>query len=130
MNAVVLSLVIGLVVYLLAVRIYRDWLFLSRPRRTALGTVIGHRRLDNEGSQLSLPIVRFDSDADGTIEFTNRWGSWPQELELGLMVAVEYPAGLPQSARIVGSYSPLLAYGLAVTVLALLVAFFFLVPGG
>jgi hypothetical protein len=123
MNAVVLSLIIGLVVYLLAVRIYRDWLFLSRPRRVALGTVIGHRRLNSEGGQLALPIIRFDSDDHGTIEFTNSWGSWQHELEVGLMVAVEYPAGLPQSARIVGSYSPLLAYGLGVAVLALLLAF-------
>jgi hypothetical protein len=129
MKVVVLSLVIGLILYLLVVRMYRDWLFLSRPRLDAIGTVIGHRRLNSENGQLSLPIVRFKSDSDGTIEFTNGWGSWSRQPEVGSMVGVEYPAGLPHSARIVGSYSPLLAYGLAVAVLALLAAFF-VIPGG
>jgi hypothetical protein len=42
---------------------------------------------------------------------------------VGSIVAVEYPAGLPHKARIVGSYSPLLAYGLIAVVLAALSVF-------
>jgi Protein of unknown function (DUF3592) len=123
MNAIVPSLVIGLVLYWLAVRICNDWLFLRRPRLNALGTVIGHRRINDEGGRLSLPIIRFESDDGQTIEFTNAWGSRSHERAVGSPVAVEYPLGLPQKARIPGSYSPLLAYGLFVVVLAALVVF-------
>jgi hypothetical protein len=122
MKAIVLSLVIGLVLYLLAVRIYNDWLFLRRPRLNALGTVIGHRQINGEGGQSFLLIIRFDSDDGQTIEFTNSWAQWLR-LPVGSVVAVEYPAGFPQKARILGSYSPLLAYGLAFVVLALLSVF-------
>jgi hypothetical protein len=123
MNAVVPSLVIALVLSWLAVRLYNDWLFLRRPRLNALGTIIGHRRINGDGGQLSLPIIRFESDDGRTIEFTNAWGPWLHELPVGSLVAVEYPRGLPQKARIPESYSPLLAYGLFVVVLAVLIAF-------
>jgi hypothetical protein len=96
MKAIVLTLVIGLVLYLLAVRIYNDWLFLRRSRLNALGR---------------------------TIEFTNSWAPWLHELSAGSLVAVEYPSGFPQKARIPGSYSFLLAYGLSFVILAMLVVF-------
>jgi hypothetical protein len=51
------------------------------------------------------------------------------EFPVGSPVAVEYPHGLPQKARIPGSYSPLLAYGLFAVVLAVLIAFI-VVPKG
>jgi hypothetical protein len=111
MNAVVPSLIIGLVLYLVAVRIYNDWLFLRRPRQHARGTVIGQKLLNDDGRQISFAIV----------EFKNSWGSQHQ-LAVGSMVDVEYPAGFPQKARIAGSYSPLLVYGLSAVVLAMLVA--------
>jgi|ERR1700728_774354 hypothetical protein len=120
MNAIVPSLVIALVLYWLAVRLYNDWLFLRRPRRNALGIIIGHRRIRQDGGQLFLPTVRFESDDGRTIEFTNAWGSRSRELAEGAPVAVEYPLGLPHKARIPGSYSPLLAYGLGTIVLAIL----------
>jgi hypothetical protein len=123
MNVIVPSLVIALVLYWLAVRLYNDWLFLRRPPRNALGTIIGHRRIRDDGGHLSLPIIRFESDDGRTIEFTNAWGSWSHELAQGSPVAVEYPLGLPHKARIPGSYSPLLAYGLFAVVLAALVVF-------
>jgi hypothetical protein len=116
-------LIIVLVLYWLVFRLYQDLLFLRRPRLHALGTVIGYRRIKQEGGQLSLPIIRFESDDNRTIEFTNSWGSFFHELEAGSIVAVEYPAGLPGKARIVGSYSPLLAYGLIAVVLAALAVF-------
>jgi hypothetical protein len=116
-------LIIVLVLYWLVFRIYQDSLFLRRPRLTALGTVIGYRRIKQDGGQLSLPIIRFESDDSRTIEFTNSWGSFFHELEAGSIVAVEYPAGLPDKARIVGSYSPLLAYGLSAVALAILAVF-------
>jgi hypothetical protein len=71
MKAIVLAAVFGLILYLLAVRIYNDWLFLRRSRLSAPGTVIGHRQINNDGGRLSLPIVRFDTDDGRTIEFTN-----------------------------------------------------------
>jgi hypothetical protein len=77
-------------------------------------------------AQLSLPIIRFESDDSRSIEFTNSWGSFFHEFGVGSIVAVEYPAGLPHKARIVGSYSPLLAYGLiavALPILAVFIAF-------
>jgi hypothetical protein len=123
MNTIVPSLVIALVSYWLAVRLYNDWLFLRRPRLNALGTIIGHRRINGEGGQLSLPIIRFESDDGRTIEFTNAWGSWWHELPVGSLVAVEYPSGFPHKARIPESYSPLLAYGLFVVVFAVLIVF-------
>jgi hypothetical protein len=116
-------LIIVLVLYWLVFRIYQDSLFLRRPRLNALGTVIGYRRIKQEGGQLSLPIIRFESDDSRSIEFTNSWGSFFHELEVGSIVAVEYPAGLPDKARIVGSYSPLLAYGLIAVVLTALAVF-------
>jgi hypothetical protein len=122
MNAVIPSLIIALVLYCLAVRIYNDWLFLRRPGRNARGTIIGHRRLNDDGRQRSLAIIRFESDDGRTIEFTNSWGS-RHELAVGSMIDVEYPSGFPQKARIPGSYSPLLAYGLSAVVLAMLAAF-------
>jgi hypothetical protein len=39
------------------------------------------------------------------------------------MIDAEYPSGFPQKARIPGSYSPPLAYGLSAVVLAMLAAF-------
>jgi hypothetical protein len=123
MNAVIPILIIGLVL-LVAFRIYNDWLFLRRPRQYARGTVIGQKLLKADGGQIYLPIVRFESDDGRAIQFTNGWGA-RQQPELGSTVDVEYPAGLPQKARIAGSYSPLLAYGLSALVLALLVAFIF-----
>jgi hypothetical protein len=93
MRTILPSLVIALVLYRLAVRLYNDWLFLRRPRRNALGTIIGHRRITSEGAQLSRPIIRFESDDGRTIEFTNAWGSWWHELAEGSPVAVEYPPG-------------------------------------
>jgi hypothetical protein len=116
-------LIVVLVLYWLVFRIYQDSLFLRRPRLNALGTVIGYRRIKQEGGQLSLPIIRFESDDSRSIEFTNSWGSFFHELEVGSIVAVEYPAGLPDKARIVGSYSPLLAYGLIAVVLTALAVF-------
>jgi hypothetical protein len=116
-------LIVVLVLYWLVFRIYQDSLFLRRPRLNALGTVIGYRRIKQEGGQLSLPIIRFESDDSRSIEFTNSWGSFFHELEVGSIVAVEYPAGLPDKARIVGSYSPLLAYGLIAVVLVALAVF-------
>jgi hypothetical protein len=121
MNAVVPSLVIALVLYWLAVRIYNDWLFLRWPRLNALGTIIGHCRISDDGGQLSLPIIRFESDDGLTVEFTNAWGWRSHELAVGSLIAVEYPRGLPLKARILGSYSPFLAYGLFVAVLAALI---------
>jgi hypothetical protein len=123
MNTTVPSLVIVLVLGWLAVRLYNDWLFLRRPRRNALGTIIDYRRISDEGGQLSRPIIRFEADDGQTIEFTNAWGWRSHELAVGSLIAVEYPDGLPHKARIVGSYSPRLAYGLVVVVLALLVIF-------
>jgi hypothetical protein len=123
MKAIALTLVIGLVLYLLAVRIYHDWLFLRRARLNAPGTVIGHRQIRNDGSLLSLPIIRFDTGDGRTIEFTNRWSLGRHGLSVGSPVAVEYPSGFPQKARVPGSYSPLLAYGLALVVLVILVVF-------
>jgi|HubBroStandDraft_6_1064221.scaffolds.fasta_scaffold509913_2 hypothetical protein len=117
------SLVIALVLCWLAVRLYNDWLFLSRPRLNALGTIIGYRRINDDGGQLSRPIIRFECDDDRTIEFTNAWGWRSHELAVGSLIAVEYPRGLPHKARILGSYSPSRAYGLFVVVLAVLVAF-------
>ena len=128
MKAIVLTLVIGLVSYLLAVRIHIDWLFLRRSRLKALGTVVGHRQIKNDAGLLSLPIIRFDTDDGRTVEFTNSWSPWRREPSVGSSVAVEYPVGFPQKARITGSYSPLLAYGLAVVVLAML-AVFVVTPG-
>jgi hypothetical protein len=116
-------LIIVLVLYWLVFRIYQDSLFLRRPRLNALGTVIGYRRIKQDGGQLSLPIIRFESDDSRTIEFTNSWASFFHELDVGSVVAVEYPAGLPDKARIVGSYSPLLAYGLIAVALAALAVF-------
>jgi hypothetical protein len=115
--------VIALVLYWLAVRIYNDWLFLRWPRLNALGTIIGHRRISDDGGQLSLPIIRFESDDGRTVEFTNAWGWRSHELAVGSLIAVECPRGLPHKARILGSYSPFLAYGLFVAVLAALVVF-------
>jgi hypothetical protein len=123
MNIIVPSLVIALVLYWLAVRIYNDWLFLRRPRLNAPGTIIGHRRISDDGGQLSLPIIRFESDDGRTVEFTNAWGWRSHELAVASLIAVEYPRGLAHKARILGSYSPLLAYGLFVAVLAALVVF-------
>ena len=123
MNTTVPSLVIVLVLCWLAVRLYNDWLFLRRSRRNALGTIIDYRRISDEGGQLSRPIIRFEADDGQTIEFTNAWGWRSRELAVGSLIAVEYPDGLPHKARIVGSYSPRLAYGLVVVVLALLVIF-------
>src|SRR5579862_8535281 len=123
MKAIALTLAFGLVLYLLAVRIHNDWLFLSRSRLKRLGTVIGHRQIKNEAGLLSLPIIRFNADDGRTIEFTNSWGLRRDRPSVGSSVAVEYPVGFPQKARITGSYSPRLAYGLAVVVLAMLVVF-------
>jgi hypothetical protein len=123
MNTAVPSLVIVLVLCWLAVRLYNDWLFVSRPRLNALGTIIDYRQTSDEGGQLCRPIIRFESDDGRTIEFTNAWGWRSRELAVGSLLAVEYPRGLPHKARIVGSYSPLLAYGLSVVVLAMLVVF-------
>ena len=123
MNTTVPSLVIVLVLCGLAFPLYNDWLFLRRPRRNALGTIIDYRRISDEGGQLSRPIIRFEGDDGQTIEFTNAWGWRSHVLAVGSLIAVEYPGGLPHKARIVGSYSPLRAYGLSVVVLALLIAF-------
>ena len=59
MDTIVPSLVIALVLWWLAVRLYNDWLFLSRPRLNALGTIIGYSRINDDGGQLSPPIIRF-----------------------------------------------------------------------
>src|SRR5258708_10872914 len=123
MNIIVPSLVIEMVLYWLAVRIYNEWLFLRWSGLNALGTMIGHRRISDDGGQLSLPIIRFESDDGRTVEFTNAWGRRSHELAVGSLIAVEYPRGLPHKARILGSYSPFLAYGLFVAVLAALVVF-------
>jgi hypothetical protein len=123
MKAFFPSLIVVLVLCGLAFRVYQDWLFLRRRRVIAGGTVIGSRRIKQDEDLLSLPIVRFESDDGRTREFTNAWGSFFHELPTGSIVAVEYPAGLPSKARIVGSYSPLLAYGLIVVVLAILTIF-------
>ncbi len=121
MNTIFPSLVIALVLYWLAVRLYNDWLFLNRPRRNVPGTIVGYRRIKDDGKQLSRPIIRFESDDGRTVEFTNAWGWRSYELAVGSSVAVEYPLGLPHKARIPGSYSPLLAYSLVTIVLAILV---------
>jgi hypothetical protein len=123
MNTTVPSLAIVLVLCWLAFRLYNDWPFLRRPRQNALGTIIDYRRVSDEGGQLSRPIISFETDDGQTVEFTNARGWQSNELAVGSLIAVEYPSGLPDKARIVGSYSPRLAYGLFVVVLAVLVAF-------
>ena len=117
------SLIAVLVLYWLGFRIYQDWPFLRQPRRNTRGAVIGYRRIKQEGGVHSRPIVRFESDDGSSLEFTNAWGSFFHELPMGSIVAVEYPAGLPLRARIVGSYSPWLAYGMIAVILAILAVF-------
>jgi hypothetical protein len=111
MSIVVLCLGIGLVSYRLALHLYRDWPFLKRPRLSVLGTIAGHRQIGGEAGQVTLLVIRFESDDGQTVEVTEPYGPWAHELAVGSMIGIEYPAGFPQKARILGSYSPLQAYG-------------------
>jgi hypothetical protein len=122
MSIVVLCLGIGLVSYRLALHFYRDWLFLKQPRLSALGAIVGHRQIGGEAGQVTLLVIRFESDDGQTVEFAEPYGPWAHELAVGSMIGIEYPAGFPQKARILGSYSPLQAYGMFL-VFAILVGY-------
>jgi hypothetical protein len=90
---------------------------------SALGTVVGHRQTSGEGGQTTLLIIRFEADDGRTIDFTGSLGPWSYEIVEGTIVGVEYPAGFPQKARLLGSRPSFLDYGLCLVVLAVLIAF-------
>jgi hypothetical protein len=123
MNAGFASLLVGLVLCWLAVRLYYDWLFLTRPRISALGTVVDHRAISGEGGQTPLLIIRFEADDGQTVDVRASLGPWSHQIDVGSTIGVEYPAGYPKKARILGSRSSLLDYGVFLVVLAILVTF-------
>jgi hypothetical protein len=100
--------------------------FLRRTRMSALGTVIGYRTIEGEGGNSTLLIIRFEADDGQTIEITGSMGPWSHQITQGSTIGVEYPAGFPKRARLLGSRSSVLDfsdYVLCFLALAMLVAF-------
>jgi hypothetical protein len=117
------SVLAGLTLCWLAVRLYHDGLFLMRPRMRALGTVVDHRLISGEGGQTPLLMVRFETDDGQTVDVRVSLGPWSHQIDVGSTIGVEYPAGYPKKARVLGSGSSLLDYGVCFVVLAILAAF-------
>ena|SRR5450432_132519 len=126
MNAGFASLLVGLALCWLAVRLYYDWLFLTRPRVSTLGTVVDHRSISGEGGSEPFLLIRFEADEGLTVDVSVSLGPWSHQIDVGSVIGVEYPAGYPKKARILGSRASFLNYldyGVCFVVLALLVAF-------
>jgi hypothetical protein len=120
MSADSAPLLIVVALFWLVPHAYRDWWFLARLRRHALGTVIGHRRISGEGGEMMAPIIRFEDDHGRTIDITGSFNARP--IDKGSTVGIEYPAGFPQKARMMGSHASFLEYSLGLVVLALSIA--------
>jgi hypothetical protein len=123
MNAGFASLLVGLVLCWLAVRLYYDWLFLTQPRVSALGTVVDHRSISGEGGSTPLLIIRFEADDGQTVDVSASLGPWSHQIDVGSTIGVEYPAGYPKKARMLGSRASFLELGVGFVVLAILIAF-------
>jgi len=114
------------VLFWLAARLYYEWPFWRRPLRSAVGTVVGYREISGEGGSSTLLIIRFEADDGQTIEINGSLGPWTHQIAKGSSVGVEYPAGFPKRARMLGSRSSRLDvsdYVLAFLALAMLVSF-------
>jgi hypothetical protein len=123
MNAGFASLLVGLVLCWLAVRLYYDWLFLTRPRVSTLGTVVRHRSISGEGGSAPFLLIRFEADGGQTVDVRVSLGPWSHQIDVGSTIGVEYPAGYPKKARILGSRASSLDYGVCFVVLVILIAF-------
>ena len=123
MNPGFASVLIGLVLCWLAVRVYFDWLFLTRPRVGTLGKVVGHGSISGEGGQTPLLIIRFEADDGQTVDVSASLGPWSHQIGVGSTIGVEYPAGYPKKARMLGSRPAYLDYTVGFAALVVLVAF-------
>jgi hypothetical protein len=123
MSAGVASVLIGLVLYWLAARVYFDWPFLTQPRVRVLGTVVGHPSISGEGGETPLLTIRFEADSGKTVDVRASLGPWSHQIDVGSTIAVEYPAGYPKKARMLGSRPAYLDYAVCFVVLAVLIAF-------
>jgi hypothetical protein len=108
----------------LAVRLYLDWFFLTRPRQQALGTVVRHDLISSdEGGQTPVLVVRFETDDGQIADVRDSLGRWSHQLDVGSIIGVEYPDGHPKKARLLQSRRVVTDYVVCIAVLVVCVTY-------
>jgi hypothetical protein len=116
---------VGLVVVALiciAIRLSRDWSFLTRARMRALATVVDHDSVVDDGVRTPLLVLRFETNDGQPVYVRDSLGPPSHEIGVGSLVGVEYPAGHPNQARLLQSRPVVLDYVVCLAVLAIGVA--------
>jgi hypothetical protein len=106
----------------LAIRLSRDWSFLTRPRMRALATVVDHDSVVNDGVRTPLLVLRFETDDGQPVYVRDSLGPPSHEIGVGSLVGVEYPAGYPSQAKLLQSRTSPLEYVVCLAGLAMGVA--------
>jgi hypothetical protein len=113
---------IALTTFCLFIFVRDDWRMLSRGRRRARGTVFGHRRSIDEGSEVFAPMVRFQAEDGRQFETTDIVLNATPTPQVGTELGVVYPAGLPHKARVSRPCLRVFLYAVLTGLLALLIA--------
>lgn len=119
---IVLWLGIAFLAPVLAYLLFEDWLFLSRSRLRTKGTVFGHYRSTDDGSEYFSARIRFQTASGQPVEITDTFGSGSRRPPVGAVLDLVYPEGLPGRARVPRPLLRLLLYGIVGGLLGVLVA--------
>ena len=101
---------ISLTTFCLLILARDDWEMFSRGRRRARGAIVNHRRSIEDGSQVFVAMIRFESEGGRQIEFADIVFSSTPTPPLGTMIEVVYPSRLPEKAKIIRPKLRLMLY--------------------
>jgi uncharacterized protein DUF3592 len=73
---------------------------LRRDRIRTVGRVTGVKPFDTDEGRMYAPVVAFADEHGGAREFTAEWGVRGGQHDVGDEVAVTYPPGRPEDARL------------------------------
>lgn len=113
---------IGLTSFALFIFVRDDGRLLYHGKKRALGTVVGYRRSIDEGSDVFMALVRFETDASATQEIVDAMITPTPTPAVSTRLPVIYPASKPQWARVHRPALRALIYAFLVGLLLLLVA--------
>ena len=110
---IILWLAIASVNIVLAVLVAEDWQHLLRPKRHVVATVIGFRSELDDGTRSFTPRLSFTDETGKAVEVVDKVYSTVRTPPEGRHVALVYPAGRPDMARVPRPWLRVLIYGVA-----------------
>ncbi len=106
--------------FVLAILVLQDMNLLATRRVRTKGTVFGHRRSVDDGSEYYMAKVRFTTEDGRQIEIDDTYGSGRPKPPTGTLVDVVYPIGAPEKGRIPRLWLRLMLYAIMLFLLTVL----------